>query len=90
MSTRLDPTRHAWMQAPETAAVLAALTKDGGAARFVGGCVRNALLGRNVNDIDIATPLLPDAGMVRLNFFYFLLIAASLRVARYIVILHFS
>ena len=28
----------------------------GGAARFVGGCVRDALLGRAVGDIDIATP----------------------------------
>jgi tRNA nucleotidyltransferase/poly(A) polymerase len=29
-------------------------------ARFVGGCVRNALLGLAVDDIDIATPLTPD------------------------------
>jgi membrane protein YqaA with SNARE-associated domain len=38
----------------------------------------------------IGDPLTLVAGMVRLNFFYFLLIAASLRVVRYIVILHFS
>ncbi|GAA0549221.1 CCA tRNA nucleotidyltransferase [Rhizomicrobium palustre] len=31
-----------------------------GDARFVGGVVRNALLGRPVTDIDIATPLPPD------------------------------
>ncbi|MBU6472992.1 MAG: CCA tRNA nucleotidyltransferase, partial [Alphaproteobacteria bacterium] len=54
------------MRWPETLAVLAALTKDGGAARFVGGCVRNALLGREVDDIDIATPLLPDDVVKRL------------------------
>lgn len=32
-----------------------------GVARFVGGCVRNSLLGLPVDDIDIATPLTPDA-----------------------------
>ncbi len=31
-----------------------------GCARFVGGCVRNALLGQPVADIDIATQLTPD------------------------------
>lgn len=30
-------------------------------ALFVGGCVRNALLGEPVEDIDLATPLTPDA-----------------------------
>ncbi|MBU0632863.1 VTT domain-containing protein [bacterium] len=38
----------------------------------------------------IGDPLTLVAGMVRLNFFYFLLIAASLRVARYVVVLYFS
>ena len=67
MSERLDPARHAWMRAPETAVVMAALTTDGGAARFVGGAVRNALIGRAVVDVDIATPLLPDAVTKRLE-----------------------
>jgi poly(A) polymerase len=51
------------MTAPETAAVLDALEAAGGpdCARFVGGCVRNALVGRAIDDIDIATTLLPDA-----------------------------
>ena len=31
-----------------------------GCARYVGGCVRNALLGVPVSDIDIATQLVPD------------------------------
>jgi poly(A) polymerase len=31
-----------------------------GGARFVGGCVRNTLLGQEVDDIDIATVLVPD------------------------------
>ena len=67
MSERLDPAKHAWMRAPETRAVMDALTRDGGAARFVGGCVRNALLGREVGDIDIATPLTPDVVTKRLQ-----------------------
>jgi poly(A) polymerase len=51
------------MAEPETRAVIEALRTAGGpdAARFVGGCVRDALLGRPVSDIDIATPLTPDA-----------------------------
>ncbi len=49
-----------WLNAPETRAVMDALTANGGAARFVGGCVRNALMGVPVDDIDIATPLTPD------------------------------
>jgi poly(A) polymerase len=50
-----------WMIEPQTAAVLAALGAKGAAARFVGGCVRDALLGRPIGDIDIATPDRPEA-----------------------------
>jgi poly(A) polymerase len=53
--TRLE--HQSWMNAPETRAVMDAL---GGNARFVGGAVRNALLGQPVIDIDIATPLVPE------------------------------
>ena len=51
-----------WMAAADTAAVLDALEAAGGAdcARFVGGCVRNALIGQPIGDIDIATTLTPD------------------------------
>jgi poly(A) polymerase len=50
-----------WMIAPATRAVLDALEAAGGpdCARFVGGCVRNALIGAPINDIDIATLLEP-------------------------------
>ncbi|NKB55912.1 MAG: CCA tRNA nucleotidyltransferase [Alphaproteobacteria bacterium] len=44
----------------ETCAVIAALQDRGHAARFVGGCVRDTLLGRPIGDIDIATDALPD------------------------------
>ncbi len=51
-----------WMALPQTQAVIAALEAKGGAgcARFVGGCVRNALMGKPVDDVDIATTLTPD------------------------------
>ena len=51
-----------WMTAPETVAVFDALEAAGGAdcARYVGGCVRNSLIGQPVNDIDIATRLTPE------------------------------
>jgi poly(A) polymerase len=45
-----------WMKAPETLAVVAALRAGGSEVRFVGGCVRDAIVGRPVTDIDIATP----------------------------------
>ena len=52
-----------WMVAPATAAVLDALEAAGGpgCARFVGGCVRNALIGAPIDDVDIATTLSPKA-----------------------------
>lgn len=52
--------RKSWMIAPETVAVMDALQATGVEARFVGGCVRNALVNRPVIDIDIATPLRPE------------------------------
>jgi poly(A) polymerase len=51
------------MTAPETLAVMNAL----GEARFVGGAVRNALLGANVVDIDIAVPMPPAEALARLT-----------------------
>lgn len=56
-----------WMIQPETRRVMDALIENGGDARFVGGCVRNALANRPVFDIDIATPLKPDAVIERLK-----------------------
>ncbi len=51
-----------WLTAPATRAVIAALEAAGGpgCARFVGGCIRNALIGAPVADIDIATTLRPE------------------------------
>ncbi|MDX2260024.1 MAG: CCA tRNA nucleotidyltransferase [Hyphomicrobiaceae bacterium] len=55
----------AWLTAPPAAAVLHVLTENGGAARVVGGAVRNALMGLPVIDIDIATPLPPQEVIAR-------------------------
>src|SRR5438067_11240979 len=49
-----------WMTAPQTCAVIAALADAGIVARFVGGCVRDGLLGRAIADIDIAAPARPE------------------------------
>ncbi len=49
-----------WMREPSVAAVVAALSAAGGLPRFVGGCVRDAVLDRTIHDIDIATVLLPE------------------------------
>lgn len=59
-----------WTERRGLAALIAALD---GQARFVGGAVRDSLLGVAVKDVDIATPLLPDDVMERLT-------AASIKV----------
>ena len=61
MSVRIPP--QPWMTAHETIAVLDALEAAGAEARFVGGCVRDALIGRAVGDIDIATDAVPQRVM---------------------------
>jgi len=60
---RIDPALHPWMTAPETVQVMTAL----GDARFVGGAVRNAMLGAMVADVDIAVPMRPEEVLARLK-----------------------
>jgi len=55
---RIDP--QPWMTSAPTRAVIAALTAGDGVARFVGGAVRDAYLGRSVDEVDIATSEPPD------------------------------
>jgi poly(A) polymerase len=52
-----------WLARPATQAVFAALSAQGFDARAVGGAVRNALLGRPVVDIDLATNARPEEVM---------------------------
>jgi poly(A) polymerase len=62
-----------WMDEPAVQALLAALSRGGIAARFVGGCVRNTVLGQPVDDIDLAVDKPPETVMRALE-------AADLRV----------
>lgn len=59
ITATLDP--HSWPHAAAAQKVLHALAAAGGEGRFVGGCVRDGLLGRPVRDLDIATNLAPEA-----------------------------
>ena len=59
---RLDPAR--WLDRPGIARLLASLGAEHGGARFVGGAVRDALLGLPAEDLDLATPHQP-ADVVR-------------------------
>lgn len=58
-----------WLTRPATQAVMQALEAQGGegCARFVGGAVRDAVMGRPVSDIDIATVLLPEVVVAALQ-----------------------
>ncbi len=59
---RVEPTLagQPWLRARETRLLIDALTVSGSDVRFVGGCVRDALVGRTVRDIDVATPDTPE------------------------------
>ena len=54
-----------WSRHGDLTAIVAALGE--GNARYVGGAVRDTLLGIPVKDVDIATPLIPDDVMARLK-----------------------
>ncbi|MFN7710225.1 MAG: CCA tRNA nucleotidyltransferase [Holosporales bacterium] len=48
-----------WLHAPQTQRLIAAFPNPDLNLRFVGGCVRDALLGIEAEDIDLATPFKP-------------------------------
>ncbi|WP_336082986.1 CCA tRNA nucleotidyltransferase [Thalassospira sp. CH_XMU1448-2] len=62
--TALEPTGrlqpYGIMVADDTARVFAAIAQHGGKARYVGGIVRDALLKRDLVDVDIACDLAPE------------------------------
>jgi len=62
---KLDADKNPWLGTKPTRKLFAAL--PAGSARFVGGCVRNALLGEPVADLDIATTLEPAEVAKRLK-----------------------
>jgi len=57
----------AWRHRGGLDGLLAALGADAGLARYVGGAVRDTIVGTNVNDVDIATTLPPADAMLRLK-----------------------
>ncbi|MGJ3258272.1 MAG: CCA tRNA nucleotidyltransferase [Rhodospirillales bacterium] len=56
-----------WLKDPTTLAVMNALSAGGADVRYVGGCVRDAIAKRPINDIDIGTPESPEAVIERLE-----------------------
>jgi len=61
----LNPKHFPWMRDASVMALFDALPK--GSLRFVGGCVRNALWGVDVGDIDLACQLEPAAVVAALK-----------------------
>lgn len=49
-----------WLHSPATRKLCDALTSAGAEIYFVGGCVRNALLGEPVSDLDLSTSATPQ------------------------------
>ena len=56
----------AWFDSAPTRRLLTLLCADGTDARFVGGCVRDALIDRAVTDVDLATPDPPAVILAKL------------------------
>ena len=65
MGLKLDVAR--WRQRRGTARILEALSADEGLTRYVGGSVRDDLLGLPISDIDLATRLQPEEVVRRLE-----------------------
>ncbi|MFM9844033.1 MAG: CCA tRNA nucleotidyltransferase [Dongiaceae bacterium] len=68
--------------------MLKALTAGGQEARFVGGCVRDALLGRAITDIDIATPEPPERVMKLLSAAGLAVVPTGLKHGTITAVLH--
>lgn len=56
-----------WRHRPGLTALADALDAAGGNARWVGGAVRDTLLGQDAHDLDLATPFAPDRVIERLE-----------------------
>ena len=56
-----------WRSRPGMAKLLEALGAAAGETRFVGGCVRDTLLGLEVSDVDLATTIPPEEVIARLE-----------------------
>lgn len=67
MGGEIEIADRSWLDAPATRKLVAALDAAGVEFRFVGGAVRDALLGRPVADVDVATPAVPGAVIAALD-----------------------
>jgi poly(A) polymerase len=56
-----------WLVYPETIRIYDILSQGGRDVRFVGGCVRDSLLKKQISDIDIGTPESPEQVMLKLE-----------------------
>ena len=65
MELKLDPKK--WRRRQGMAKLLGAVGANEGETRYVGGAVRDDLLGLPVNDVDFATRLRPDEVVERLQ-----------------------
>lgn len=54
-----------WAAAGPVSRLFDVIEQEGAALRMVGGCIRNALLGRPITDVDFATTALPEEVMRR-------------------------
>ena len=54
------PPETPWLSDPAARAVCTAIQAEGHHLYFVGGCVRNVLLGRPGSDVDMSTDALPQ------------------------------
>lgn len=63
---RLDPLPD-WVSDPAVISIMQAAMAGGGRVRFVGGCVRNSLMGLPVADIDAATDVQAEEVMRRIE-----------------------
>jgi tRNA nucleotidyltransferase/poly(A) polymerase len=61
LPNKLDPSKHVWLGSSPAMTLLDLLNHEHNlSTRFVGGCVRNALMGEPVADIDLATKIHPE------------------------------
>ena len=67
MAASLSIPLNPWLDSSHTRAVFTALEQGGGEARFVGGCVRDAVLERPVTDFDVACTLPPEKTLALLE-----------------------
>lgn len=64
---KLVPEDHPWLASPPLVRLMEILNREGINARLVGGCVRDALMGLVIRDIDIACRLTPEVALKRLE-----------------------